>query len=419
MMLPPLVLARSAAAVLALLLPAAAHAQAAPAAPAASAPAFAVRAEVGAALQQAVELFRNGKSAEARDRVEQAQTAVAGLSSAERTVLHRLRGLIAMQLERLPEAAEQLQSAITVGAQPAADQLQCMESLARVHFGLKAYPAATEWARKAQAAGSKSAPVQAVLVRSAYLQNDHKSTIELLEAQQKAAPLPMEELRILASSYGQLKDDPNYVRLIERLLREHGRTEYWPDLLSRVQRLGGWQPRWDIDLYRLRHLLEQMDEADDYLVLADMAARAGVPAEAHKVIEAGFAKGLLGKGSGAAEHNKFRAALVKQAADDRQSLGSAAPRPASVADARTASTAFNTGLAMVAAGQAERGLEYMKTALTGPLPDPAQARLQYGQALHQAGRAAEAAEQFKALANHESLGLLARLWAVATGARKG
>jgi hypothetical protein len=208
------------------------------------------------------------------------------------------------------------------------------------------------------------------------------------------------------------------VRLTETLLRDHGRTEYWPDLVSRVQRAPNWQPRWDIDAYRLRLQLDLMDEADDYLVLADLAAKAGLPAEAQKVLDAGFTKGLLGKGGKAAEHQKFRAAMVKAANDDRQSLSAAAARPPAVADARAATNTFNTGAALVSAGQADRGLELMKAALGGPLPDVAQARLQYGQALAQAGRAGEAAEQFKALANHESLGLLARLWQLAAAPKK-
>lgn len=419
MKLPSLLRMLPAACALVLLLPTLPVAAQQSPAPAASAPAFAVRPEVGTALQQAVDLFRAGKVAEGKARVEQAQAAVAEPLPAERTVMHRLRGLFAMQLGQLPEAVQQLEAALAAGAQAQADKLLCMESLARVQFNLKAYPAAVDWARKAQAEGSTSGPVQAVLVRATYLQNDHAGTIKLLETQEKTVgPLPMDDLRILASSYGQTKDDANYLRLTERLLRDHGRSEYWPDLLSRVQRQAGWQQRYDIDLYRLRFLLDQMDEAEDYLVLADLSARAGLPAEAQKVLDAGYAKGVLGKGSGAAEHQKFRAAVTKQAADDRQSLASAAARPPAVTDARSASSAFSTGAALVGAGQAERGLELMKAALAGPLPEPAQARLQYAQALHQAGKAADAAEQFKALASHDSLGLLARLWAVAAAGKK-
>lgn len=392
---------------------------AAPPASAASAPAFAVRPELAKALNEAVDAYRAGKAAEAKTRVEQLQAVTQNPQPAESTVMHRLRGLLALQLEQLPDAVQSLEAALAINAQTPADTLACMDSLARAHFALKAYPKAVEWAQKAQANGSKSPQVQSVLVRATYLQNDHAGTIKLLEAQQQRdGKLAVDDLRLLASAYGQAKDDVNYVRLTETLLRDHGRTEYWPDLVSRVQRAANWQSRWDIDAYRLRLQLDLMDEADDYLVLADLAAKAGLPAEAQKVLEAGFAKGLLGKGAKAAEHQKFRAAMVKAASDDRQSLSAAAARPPAVGDARAAANTFNTGAALVSAGQADRGLELMKAALAGPLPDAAQARLQYGQALAQAGRAGEAAEQFKALANHESLGLLARLWQLAAAPKK-
>jgi hypothetical protein len=132
------------------------------------------------------------------------------------------------------------------------------------------------------------------------------------------------------------------------------------------------------------------------------------------VLDAGFAKGVLGKGSGAAEQQKLRAAVSKQANDDRKSLSAAGSGAPQVADARSAMLTFNTGAAMVAAGQAERGLELMKAALGGPLQDPMQARLQYGQALTQAGRTADAAEQFKIVGAADGIGLLARLWSAAT-----
>ncbi len=271
---------------------------AAPAASAASAPPYAVRPEVGAALQQALDLFRDGKPADAKARVEQALASVVNPEPAERTAMQRLRGLFALQGNQLPDAVQALEAALAVNAQSAQDTLLCQESLARAHFNLKAYPAAADWARKAQAGGSKSAPVQAVLVRATYLQNDHAGTIQLLQAQeQRDGTLSMEDSRLLASSYGQSRDEANYVRLTERLLSEHGRAEYWGDLLSRVQRQPGWQQRWDIDLYRLRLQLDLMEEIDDYLVLADMAARGGLPAEAQKVLDAGFAKGMLGKGA--------------------------------------------------------------------------------------------------------------------------
>ncbi len=403
-----------------LALPAAAQSTAAPAAPAsaASAPAFGVRPELATQLNQAIEQARTGKVAEAKAVVDQALAATANPLPAETTALQRMRGLLALQLSQTAEGVQALEAALAVNAQAPSDQLQCEEALARAHFALKSYPAAVQWAQKAQSHGSKAPTVQTVLVRATYLQNDYAGTIRLLEAQQAAAPLPLDDLRILAASYGQIKDDAKYLPLVERLLSEHGRSEYWPDLLSRVPLQAGWQPRWDIDLYRLRLQQDQMDEADDYLVLADLASRAGLPGEAQKVLDAGFAKGILGKGSKAADQQKMRATVTKQAADDRANLATTAARAPSISDARAANATFNTGAALVSAGMADRGLELMKTALGGPLPDAAQARLQYGQALQAAGKTAEAAEQFKALGGQGGIGLLARLWLAAVTPKK-
>jgi tetratricopeptide (TPR) repeat protein len=160
-------------------------AQAAAPAAAASAPTFSVRPEVGAALNQAVDLFRAGKAAEARSRVEKAQLELKELTPVEVTVMHRLRGLFSLQLDQPAEAVKSLEAAMAVNAQSVQDQLTCMDSLARAHFNAKSFPAAIEWARKAQAAGSKAAPVQAVLVRASYSIKDYPAAIALLEAQEK------------------------------------------------------------------------------------------------------------------------------------------------------------------------------------------------------------------------------------------
>lgn len=389
---------------------------AAPAPAPASAPPFAVRAEVAKELNAAIDLFRGGKAAEARAAVEKAMQTVPAPQPSEVTAMNRLYGLLSLQLDKPADAVKALETALQINQQLPQDTLACQEALARAHFNLKAYPAAQQWARKAQESGSKSGAMQQVLVRSTYLQNDFAGTVKLLEEQQRSAALPFDELRLLAASYGNLKEDAKYLALTERLLREHGRTEYWPDVLSRVQRQAGWQARWDVDLYRLRMQLDQMDEADDYVGLADLYAKAGLPIEAQKVLEAGYTKGMLGKGAQAGEHGKFRAAMAKAAADDRQALASAASRPPAVDTARAAGNTFTTGLALAGSGQADKGLELMKAALGGPLADPGQARLQYALALHQAGRTPEALEQLKGITSPDPLALLARLWQTALSA---
>jgi len=390
-----------------------------PSAAAASAPIFAVRAEVATALQQTVELHRGGKLADALARIEQAIATTTTPQPAEATVLQRTRGLLLLQLDKPAEAVKSLEQALAVNAMPAADQLLCEEAMVRASYMLKNYKGTLEWAAKAQAHGSTWGGLQQLVPRAQYLTEDFAGTAKTLEAQaERGVKQGEDELRLLASSYGKIKNEAGYTRVIERLLRDHPRADYWPDLLARVPRQPGWQARWDIDLMRLRLQTEQMDEANDYLALADMAARVGLPAEAQKVMDAGYAKGMLGKGSGATEQAKLRSSVTKQADDDRANLAATGARNPTVTDARSATSAFNTGAALVSIGQFERGLEWMKAALAGPLPDAAQGRLQYGLALQRAGRGAEATEALNAVASHEGLGLLARLWLIALNPKK-
>lgn len=400
---------------LAVAMPAAQAQTAAPAAAsAASAPTLTVRAEVVAAMREAIELHGAGKAADALARIDKVLAELATPTPPEIAVLQRTRGLLALQLDRPAEAVRSLELALAQGLLQPADVVLAQDALARAQFALKNYPAALDWARKAIAGGSRSAALPNVVARSLYLSNDFAGAAQALEARLAAGEkLGENDVRILASSYAQAKDDAGYTRTLERLLREHPRPEYWPDLMARAQRQPGWQPRHDIDLYRLRLLVDAMEVADDYLLLADMTSRAGLPVEAEQVLEAGYAKGVLGKGPGAAEHQKMRASIARAASEDRQNLPANAARLGAAGDARSAAVALSTGAALVSIGQAERGLELMKAALAGPLADQDQGRLQLAIALHRAGRTPEALEQLRSVATHPTLGLLARLWTTA------
>lgn len=400
---------------LAVAMPAAqAQTAASAAASAASAPTLTVRAEVVAAMREAIELHGAGKAADALARVDKVLAELATPTPPEIAVLHRTRGLLALQLDKPAEAVRSLELALAQGLLQSADVVLAQDALARAQFALKNYPAALDWARKAIAGGSRSAALPNVVARSLYLSNDFAGAAQALEARLAAGEkLGENDVRILASSYAQAKDDAGYTRTLERLLREHPRPEYWPDLMARAQRQPGWQPRHDIDLYRLRLLVDAMEVADDYLLLADMTSRAGLPVEAEQVLESGYAKGVLGKGPGAAEHQKMRASIARAASEDRQNLPANAARLGAVGDARSAAVALSTGAALVSIGQAERGLELMKAALAGPLADQDQGRLQLAIALHRAGRTPEALEQLRGVATHPTLGLLARLWTTA------
>lgn len=396
--------------------------QAAAPAAAASMPANTVRPEVGTGLQAVIDLHKAGKLSEALARLDQTIAAAPSPTPFEQGWLQRTRGLLVLQMDRPAEAVTALEASLATNTLPAQDQLLVEEALLRAHFLGKNYPAAIEWARKAAAHGSTWSGLPSLRTKSLYLSNDFVGAAKDIEARLQAnptVPASEEDLRLLASSYGQAKDQAGYQRTLERLMREYPRPDYWPDMLSRVQRAPGWQQRWDIDLYRLRLAVGAMQEGADYTDLAELASKVGLPVEAQQVLEAGFAKGVLGSGSGAAEAQKLRTTITKLADDDRRNLATPPAKAPTIADARSANTALQTGFALVTVGQAERGLELMKTVVAGPhLNDAAYGRLQLALALHRAGRTPEALDLLRALGTHENLGLLARLWVIALTPKK-
>lgn len=404
---------------------------AAPATPAAAAPpasaasgagGVAARIEVVNAVNAAVELSRAKKSAEALSRIEKTLADLPMPTPTELAVLQRPQGLLLMQLERPADAIKPLEAAHNARVFPPAELRELAGSLTRAHYLTKSYAGVLEWADKAAVDGKRPADLEPLVIRARLFTKDYPGVIRDLEAQEKAAggKLTEDEIRILVLAYRESGNDAASGRALERLMREFPKADYWPELLSRAERQPGWQQRYDIHLLRLRREVDLMDDPSDYVILADLAGRAGLPAEGQAVIEAGYAKGMLGKGSGAAEHQKLRASLAKQVNDDRASLTASAARAPVVTDARSAAAAMTTGSALVSVGQTDRGLEYMKAALAGPLADPALGRLEYAAALRRAGKNAEAVEVLKPLSEHATFGMLARLWTIAlTAPKKG
>jgi hypothetical protein len=85
---------------------------------------------------------------------------------------------------------------VAVNAQSVQDQLICLENLARAQLQRQVLPGGHRLgeARPGEH-GSKSGTLQAVLVRSLYLSNDHAGVVKLLEAQDKSAALNVDDLR--------------------------------------------------------------------------------------------------------------------------------------------------------------------------------------------------------------------------------
>lgn len=387
---------------------------------AASAPAASpYRAAVANAVNAAIELVRGGKTAEALPVLDKA---IADLAAAtppgnpqEVAALQRTRGLVAAQAGNLPLAASSLEAALASNGLSEADRAGAVETLVKVNYNLKNYPAARDWARKAIDGGRASPEMSALLARSLYMNQEFAPAVAELQAavarDTAAGRKPQDEdLRLLANAQLQMNDEAAYLATLQQLIRHHPKPEYWPDIVVRTMQQPGFAERLWLDGYRLKRHVGAMTDADDYLHMADLAKRAGLPAEAKAVLDAGFAAGVLGSGSGADSHRKQRDDINRLAAQDRELLAGSSTVPVD------ANAAFATGLAKVSIGQNERGIEMMKAALGKTLRQPEQARLQLGATLASTGRKADAAAVLGHVGGTDGTQALARLWLLAIDA---
>jgi tetratricopeptide (TPR) repeat protein len=163
------------------------------------------------------------------------------------------------------------------------------------------------------------------------------------------------------------------------------------------------------DVFRLEAAAtSQMDPS--YIVeLAETDLQAGLPTEAKKIVDAGFASGALGKGPDAASHKKLRDRATKGAADDAKSsnLGETA-----AAKAKDGTGLVNVGYAYVTMDQFDKGIDLIQKGIAKGLKNQEEAKIRLGIAYAKAGRKAEAVKAFESVGGDQSTRDLARYWAM-------
>lgn len=262
-----------------------------------------------------------------------------------------------------------------------------------------------------------STPAMRQLLIQAYIgAQDWANAARELQAELRAAELEgrvadEEALLQLQRCYQQLGDADASAWVLERLLAHHPRKAYWRDLLARMSRRADLGQPLALDLLRLRFATGTMETAADYEQLAQFALQAGHAAEARRVVEAGFASGLLGQGARADEQRRMRDAVLRTAADERRRL--ALPETETAAQAtRSGLALLQLGMALVGQGDTARGLALMERGMAiGNLGDrPQYAKLHLGIAYVWAGQRGRAADIFRTVTGIHGAADLARLW---------
>ena len=372
-----------------------------------------VRPEVGKPLQAAIDLLKGKKPKEALARAKEAQ-AVPNKTPYETYLVSRVIGQAAASAGEPATAAAALESAATSSAAPEGERRQLMALAINQYYSLKEYGKTAALAQRYLQGGADKAMRQ-IYVQSLYLGGKFSEAAREIasdiDAEEAAGKKPSEEeLQLLANAYLQAKDTLHYTRAMEKLVAYYPKRDYWMNVIHSVVSRPGFNERLAIDVARLKLDVGLMRAAQEYLDLAQLTMIEGFPAEAVKVIDKGYAAGVLGTGGEAERHKRLKDLAAKNLAEDKKTLAEQGEK----GGAKDGKTLFNEGFNYVLHGRNEKGFALMQEGLKqgSGFARVEHARLQLGYAYYLAGQKDRAIQSFKGVTGTDGASALARLWVI-------
>lgn len=377
--------------------------------PASAQSAGGLRAEVQKPLLAAQEALKN-QQAEQALRLAAEAAAVPSLTPIEQWWVWRLQAMAALRLQQWGLAVGHLERALALPDMPAADRLTLMESLVHASLQNKDPARTVRVARQYLQAGGVHPGVRTALLQGLSLSGEHQAVVQAMqdfvqqdEARQRKTPEA--ELRLWGLACQRLKDEAGYVAVLKRLLEAYPSKAYWADAIVRVTNLPGFNSRYELDAYRLLAETGNLEEASEYSEMATLALKAGLPAEALRVLNQGHDKGLLGQGAEAATHARLRTQAQKKLQEDDALL------PQLERGAADGNAWMAVGEAHVAKQDWSAAAAAFDRALKmGGVRREAELRLHHGIALFKAGQKSQALSQWQAVRDDGSAQALAGLW---------
>jgi outer membrane protein assembly factor BamD (BamD/ComL family) len=372
-----------------------------------------VRAEIGKPLQQARDLIKANKHKEALAKLREVE-AVPNRTAEENFLIEQMRASAASQAGDNEQAIKSFTFLINSGRLNEADTGRYAAGLAGLHYRQRDYKAAATWAERALKANPNDGAMRSLLVQSYFQAGDmaaaQREALAEIQAAEKAGRTPPEEqLQLLANIASRNPSDRRaYVNSLERLVSYYPKREYWADLLRRIESQPGWSNRLTVDLYRLRAATRTLTSAADYSEYAQLALQEQQAGEAKRILDEGFAAGILGKGAEAERQQRLLALAGQRAADAPKALAEAETQAAAAKDGNDL---VRIGFGYSGLGQHDKGVALMQQGIAkGGLKRKDDATLHLGIALHRAGQKQRAAQVLRTVGGTDGTADLARLW---------
>src|SRR5712672_168556 len=373
-----------------------------------------VRPEVGKPIQAAIELLKSKKGKEALAKVREAQ-AVGDRTPYENYLVERVLGQAAATAGEPAIAARAFENVATSPASPEGERRPFLAAAASQYYVVKNYAKTAELAARYFKDGGTEKSVRTIYIQALYLGNDFagaaRELMKDIEADERENKAPAEEqLQLLASSCTQAKDAACNGKAMEMLVAYYPKREYWLSVIYAVATRPGFSERLALDLARLKIETGTMRSAEEYLDAAQLALQEGFPMDAVRIIDKGYASGVLGTGAEAARHKRLKDMAAKNLAEDKKALAREESQPGAAKDGRAL---FNEGFNYVLPGKPEQGLALMEKGIRDAKAFRRldHAKLQLGYAYHLAGQNQKAIQIMKTVQGTDGAAALARLWA--------
>lgn len=374
----------------------------------------AVRPEVGKHLKDAQALLKGAKYKEALAKLRDAE-GVSGRNADENAYLEQLRLAAAQgagEPDTMVRAFEALKGAGKLGG---AQNLQYIEAIAGTYSRVNQHAKALQWANRYFAEGGTSNAMKQVQTAAQYNAGDLgpiiKATMGEIQAAEKAGQVPSrDKLNLLLNAASRAKDGAAESFGAEKLLQYYPSKEIWASALATAAVRKGFSPRFQLDLYRLRLLTDNLRGVDDYMELANLAGQAGFADEGRRVVEAGFKAGVLGQGKDAERHNRLKAFMDKKVVDAKAGFDSSLK---AARDVKSGDPLVPLGLYLAQSGKAKEGVALIEEGIAkGQLKREEDAKLALGLAHYWAGDTTKALNAWRSVKGTDGAAEVARLWSI-------
>lgn len=371
---------------------------------------------VGKPMKAAQEAMQKKQWGEALAKVKEAQ-AIDGKTPFEEYQINEFLGFILINQKDYAGASAAFEKNIASGQVPAAELNNKVKTVAQLTFQTKQYAKSAEYTTRYLKAQPNDTEMQVLLAQAYYLQKNYKQAVDAVNpaiaATERAGRKPDENwlLLMMRSNY-ELNDSAGISNSLEKLVRHYPKPEYWDGLLATLIR-GEHPDSLTLGIYRLMHETGTLKRPEDYVEMGQLAIEAGMPGEAEKVVEAGFASKVLDNGD-KARHERLLASAKKLVQEDKASL---AQLDKEARAAATGQADVGVGQAYLSYGQYDQAIEALERGIKkGGLRQPDEAQIALGIAYLKKGSRDQAQTAFKAVKGDSQWARLAGLWSLRAAA---